>query len=62
MSSGAWKYKESEIRRGVRALRGAGIEIDSVEFRSDGGVLVRPKTPAQSSETAHDKERDRASE
>jgi hypothetical protein len=44
-------FKESEIRRTVRGLRAAGLEVDTIEVCRDG-VKIRPKPASTKPETA----------
>ena len=47
MSHGPYRFRESELRRAIKAARSAGIEIDRFEIGTDGRIVVFPGKPAE---------------
>jgi len=47
MSHGPYRFRESEMRRAIKAARSAGIEIARIELNRDGAIVVVPGKPAE---------------
>ena len=45
MSSGKYRFVESEIRRAIKATQNAGLEVGRIEIKPDGSVSIVPGTP-----------------
>jgi hypothetical protein len=45
MSHGAYRFRESEVRRAIKAARSAGMEIARIELNKDGAIVVVPGKP-----------------
>jgi hypothetical protein len=46
MSHGPYRFRESEMRRAIKAARSAGIRIGRVELNKDGTIVVVPGEPS----------------
>lgn len=42
MSHGPQRFRESELRRAIKAARLAGVEIARYDFHKDGGFSIIP--------------------
>lgn len=49
MSHGPQRFRESEIRRAIKAARSAGLEIARLDINKDGGFAIIPGTPTEPS-------------
>ncbi len=47
MSAKASTFKETDIKRAVRATRNAGIDIGRVDIGKDGRISIVPREPAE---------------
>jgi hypothetical protein len=47
MARGACSFRESDVRRAIRAARAAGIEIGRIEVDKDGKIVVVAGKPAE---------------
>lgn len=47
MSSCPSTFRETDVKRAVKAVRAAGVEIARVEFKRDGGFSVVPGKPIE---------------
>jgi hypothetical protein len=45
MSHGPQRFRESEIRRAIKAAGSAGIEIARIEIHKNGGFAIIPGKP-----------------
>lgn len=45
MSHGPQRFRESEIRRAIKAARAAGLEIARLDINKDGGFAIIPGKP-----------------
>jgi hypothetical protein len=53
MARGACNFRETDLKRAIKAVRAAGMEIARVEIRKDVIVMVpsKPEKPDERSET-----------
>jgi hypothetical protein len=56
MSHGPQRFRESEIRRAIKATRSAGIEIARVDINKDGGFAIIPGKASNPQEAMHEDE------
>ena len=47
MSAKASLFKETDIKRAVRATRNAGIDIGRIDIGKDGGISIVPREPVE---------------
>ena len=45
MSHGPYRFRETEMRRAIKAARSAGIEIARLDVNKDGGFAIIPGKP-----------------
>ena len=45
MSHGPQRFRESELKRAIKAARAAGVEIARYDFHKGGGFSIIPGTP-----------------
>lgn len=48
MSSRPSTFRETDVKRAVKAVRAAGVEIARVEIEKDGRIIVVPGKPTES--------------
>jgi hypothetical protein len=55
MSRRPCTFRETDVKRAVKAVRAAGVEVARVEIGKDGGIIVFPGKPldAQSANGGH---------
>lgn len=48
-------FRETDVRRAIKAARSSGIEIGRVEIERDGRIIVIPGKPSDSAESSSDR-------
>jgi hypothetical protein len=47
MSSGPYRFRETEMKRAIAAVNKAGVEIERIDVRRDGTFSIVPGKPSQ---------------
>jgi hypothetical protein len=46
MSTGTWQFKRVEIRRAIKSVQSAGLEVAQVEVGRRGQIVINIRPPA----------------